>query len=371
MQKRTALPLIAALAAGIAGTGGWYWWAELRFVERTDNAYLRGDLATVSPRVAGHVAAVEAGDNRPLRRGDVLVRLDERDFRARAAEAEARLEARRAAVRGLEGELRVQATRTREAEAALASVAAQAVRAEADLARYARLAERRNASAQQLESARADAERDRAAVAAAEAGLEATRDGVPVLEARRAAAESERAMAEAALELARSDLENSVLRAPIDGVVGNRGVQVGDYVRVGARLMAVVPVAELYVEANFKETQLRRVRVGAPVRLRVDAYPDTPIDGTVVSLAPASGSTFSLLPAENATGNFTKVVQRVPVRIELPPDHPLRGLLRPGLSVVVTADLRRGEAGGTGGRVMTGVAQAAEPPPSPPGAPGR
>lgn len=356
MQKRFALPLAGLLLAA-AGAGGWRWWTDLRFLETTDNAYLRGDLSTVSPKVAGYVAAVPVADNQPVRRGEVLVRLEDRDLSARVAEAAARLDARAAAVLGLASELKVQGTRVREAEAGLASARAQLARAEADLARYARLAERRNASAQQLGAARAEAERDRALVAAAEAGLEAARDQIPVLDARRAAAEAERGMAEAALELARLDLDNGVLRAPVDGIVGNRSVQVGDYVKVGSRLMTVVPADGLHVEANFKETQLGGLRVGAPVRLEVDAYPGSVIEGTVASLAPASGSTFSLLPAENATGNFTKIVQRVPVRIELPREHPLRGLLRPGLSVVVTADARA-PVPGDGGETDTARASA-------------
>ena len=180
-----------------------------------------------------------------------------------------------------------------------------------------------------------------AAVAAAEASLEAARDQIAVIDASRATAEAERAMAQAALELARIDLEHAMLRAPIDGVIGNKRVQVGDYLKVGQQLMTIVPLDELYVEANFKETQLAGMRVGDEVRLEVDAYPETPLTGTIESLAPATGSTFSLLPPENATGNFTKVVQRVPVRITLPADNPLTGLLRPGLSVVVTADRRR------------------------------
>lgn len=349
---RSDSPPLAGLLLAAAGAGGWRWWTDLRFVETTDNVYLRGDLSTVSPKVAGYVAAVPVADNQPVRRGEVLVRLEDRDLSARVAEAAARLDARAAAILGLASELKVQGTRIREAEAGLSSARAQLARAEADLERYARLAERRNASAQQLGVARAEAERDRALVAAAEAGLEAARDQLPVLDARRAAAEAERgvaaaaAAAAAALELARLDLENGVLRAPADGIVGNRSVQVGDYVKVGARLMTVVPVDGLHVEANFKETQLGGLRVGAPVRLEADAYPGSVIEGTVASLAPASGSTFSLLPAENATGNFTKIVQRVPVRIELPREHPLRGLLRPGLSVVVTADARAPVPGG-------------------------
>ena len=339
MKKSLGLPVLLLLLAA-AGFGGWYWWAELRFLETTDNAYVEGDLSVISPRIAGYVADNEAVENRPVRHGEVLLRLDDRDLRARVDEAAAALRSREAAIATAQSQLKVQATRIREAEATLASAAAQASWTQSDFERYSRLAERRNASEQTLGQARVDADRARAAVA--EASLEAARDQIAVIDAARATAEAERAMAQAALELARIDLEHATLRAPIDGVIGNKRVQVGDYLKVGQQLMTIVPLDKLYVEANFKETQLAGMRVGDEVRLEVDAYPETPLTGMIESLAPASGSTFSLLPPENATGNFTKVVQRVPVRIRLPLTNPLTGLLRPGLSVVVTADRRQG-----------------------------
>ena len=340
MKKSLGLPVLLLLLAA-AGFGGWYWWAELRFLETTDNAYVEGDLSVISPRIAGYVADIEAVENRPVRHGEVLLRLDDRDLRARVDEAAAALRSREAAIATAQSQLKVQATRIREAEATLASAAAQASWTQSDFERYSRLAERRNASEQTLGQARVDADRARAAVAP-EASLEAARDQIAVIDAARATAEAERAMAQAALELARIDLEHATLRAPIDGVIGNKRVQVGDYLKVGQQLMTIVPLDKLYVEANFKETQLAGMRVGDEVRLEVDAYPETPLTGMIESLAPASGSTFSLLPPENATGNFTKVVQRVPVRIRLPLTNPLTGLLRPGLSVVVTADRRQG-----------------------------
>ena len=338
MRKSVALPLLG-LALATAG-GGWYWWTELRFLESTDNAYVHADLSTVGPKVAGYVATVEVAENQPVRHGDVLVRLDDRDLRARVDQAAATLRAKAAAVATAESQLKLQDARVREAEAALASARAQAARARADFGRYDKLVERKNASVQALDAARAESVRAAAAVAAAEAALDAAHGEVAVLEARCQSAEAERAWAEAALALARIELDDAVIRAPADGVVGAKAVQSGDYVKVGQQLMAVVPLGRLYVEANFKETQLAGLRIGGHVRLKVDAYPDTPLDGTVESLAPASGSTFSLLPPENATGNFTKIVQRVPVRIALPPANPLADRLRPGLSVVVTADLR-------------------------------
>src|SRR4051794_7935613 len=357
MKKSVALPFLGLALAAAAG-GGWYWWTELRFLESTDNAYVHADLSTVGPKVAGYVATVEVAENQPARRGDVLARLDDRDLRARVDQAAATLKAKAAAVATAESQLKLQDARVREAEAALASARAQAARAQADFGRYDKLVERKNASVQALDAARAESERAAAAVVAAEAALDAAHGEVAVLEAQRDTAGAERAWAEAALELARIELDDAVIRAPADGVVGAKAVQPDDYVKVGQQLMAVVPLHRLYVEANFKETQLAGLRIGGHVRLKVDAYPDARLDGTVESLAPASGSTFSLLPPENATGNFTKIVQRVPVRIALRPDNPLADRLRPGLSVVVTADRREADA-------APSLAVSAAPPPAP------
>jgi membrane fusion protein (multidrug efflux system) len=344
MRKRLVLPTVLML--GAVAVVGWYWWTTLRFLETTNNAYVDGDLATVSPRVAGYVANVELAENHPVREGDVLVRLVDREYRARADQAAALLQAREAAMAMVDSQLGVQRLRIREAEAQLASAMAQLARAKADFDRYDRLVRRRNASVQALDAARAEAGRAEAAVTAAEASLAATQEQVLVLENQSRTARAEHAMAQAALDLARSDLDNTVIRAPIDGVIGNRSVQLGDYTKAGEQLMVIVPIDRLYVEANFKETQLRRMRVGSPVSIEVDAFPDVALEGTVESLAPASGSTFSLLPPENATGNYTKIVQRVPVRIALPAGNALAGQLRPGLSVVVTADVRRSGEGG-------------------------
>ena len=258
MKKSLGLPVLLLLLAA-AGAGGWYWWTELRFLETTDNAYVRG-------RPVGHLAqdrwlcGRHRGRREPAgaaRRGAAAPGRPA-TLRARVDEAAAALRSREAAIATAQSQLKVQATRIREAEATLASAAAQASWTQSDFERYSRLAERRNASEQTLGQARVDADRARAAVAAAEASLEAARDQIAVIDAARATAEAERAMAQAALELARIDLEHATLRAPIDGVIGNKRVQVGDYLKVGQQLMTIVPLDELYVEANFKETQLGR-----------------------------------------------------------------------------------------------------------------
>ena len=220
-------------------------------------------------------------------------------------------------------------------------------RAEADLTlarqdheRYQRLARDDFASEQRFQTATADLKKAEAGLAEAQAALASARNQTTVLEAERTKAEAEGRQAEASLDLARTNLDRTVIRAPEPGVIGNKGVRVGELVRSGDQLMALVPLPKVYVVANFKETQLDRMRPGQPVELEIDALPGSRFVGRVESFAPGTGSEFSLLPPENATGNFTKIVQRVPVRIAVPADSPLAGLLRPGLSVVASVDTR-------------------------------
>lgn len=339
MKKRVGLLLVPVLLAG-AAWGGWHWWTVARFVESTDNAYVQADITTISPRVEGYVAAVPVVDNQPIRAGDVLATIDDRDFRARVDQARARITAQEAAIANIDSRLALEQALINRAEADVAAAQADLNRAEADRRRYAALAGRDFASQQTLSNTVADAEKAQAALRRAQAALVAEKDQVAVLETEKARARATLAELSAALSLAESDLEKTVIRAPVDGVVGNQAGRVGQYVRPGTQLMAVVPVQAAYVTANFKETQIEGLRVGQKVRVEVDAFPDLAVEGRIESLSPASGAQFSLLPPENATGNFTKIVQRVPVRVALPQDGPLAGLLRPGLSVVVEVDTR-------------------------------
>ncbi|QJE74517.1 HlyD family secretion protein [Aerophototrophica crusticola] len=339
MKKRIGLLLVPVLLAG-AAWGGWHWWTVARFVESTDNAYVQADITTISPRVEGYVAAVPVVDNQPIRAGDVLASIDDRDFRARVDQARARIAAQEAAIANIDSRLSLEQALINRAEADVASAQADLNRAEADRKRYAALAGRDFASQQTLSNTVADAEKAQAALRRAQAALVAERDQVAVLETEKARARATLAELKAALSLAENDLEKTVIRAPVDGVVGNQAARVGQYVRPGTQLMAVVPVQAAYVTANFKETQIEGLRVGQKVTVAVDAFPDLKAEGRIESLSPASGAQFSLLPPENATGNFTKIVQRVPVRVSLPQDGPLAGLLRPGLSVVVEVDTR-------------------------------
>lgn len=345
----TVLVAVAAVACGA------HWWRVGRFVESTDDAYVRADVVTVSPRVAGHIAQVSVADNQAVHRGDVLLRLDDRDYRARVqraqaevAAAEAAVQAQTGAVAALDAEIARQADVIAQARAEAAGAAADAVRRTSDATRYRDLLADDATSRQRWEQSDADARKARATLAQAEAGLRVQSEQAQVLLRRRdqgqaaiAQAEAGLATAKAALALAQLDLEHTVIRAVRDGTVGQRAARAGQYVEPGAPLLALVPLDDVYVVANFKETQITRMRAGQSVEVDVDAYPGHPLHGVVDGFAPGSGAQFALLPPDNATGNFTKIVQRVPVKIRLDAAGGASAL-RPGLSVVARIDTRAG-----------------------------
>ncbi len=330
--------VLLLVAAGIALAVNWYlqvW----RYLESTDNATIQGDIAILAARLEGHVAEILVADNQHVGAGQPLIRLDDRDWRARLAEAEAAASAAAAAVETADRQVTQQDAAIAQAGAALDQARAEAVRARADAGRANSLVGGGWTSRQALDRAEADTRKADAGVAAAESAIESARAQKSVLEATAGERRAALTRAQALVEIARIDLDNTLIRAPFAGQVGNRAAQLGQFVRAGTNLIALAPEAgRLYVVANFKETQLARMRPGQPVSIRVDAM-GTSLAGHVDSLAPATGALFSLLPPENATGNFTKIVQRVPVRITL--DHPDgAALLRPGLSVVPTVDTR-------------------------------
>lgn len=327
--------LLVCLSAVALVAGGWvYARSNLTF---TDNAYIRGDMTSLAPKVAGYVTAVEVQDNQPVRAGDVLFRIDDRDYQARLAQAVANVEAAQARLANVEAETQLQQALIRQAEAQrLASVA------EMNLARKAsdrrRELIRTNAVSQaQVDESDAALSRTEAGVSAASATVEAQRQKIAVLASQHEAAVAAVAQAEAARDLAQIDLDNTVVHAPIDGVVGNRQVRIGRLVAPGTSLLDIVPVKDVWVVANFKETQIEHIRPGQHARITVDGYPDRAIEGIVDSFAPGSGSAFAMLPADNATGNFIRVVQRVPVKIRFT-SNPLPGRVVPGLSARVEID---------------------------------
>ena len=341
MKKKLILALFALVILGAGGHFGWQWWNHGRFVESTDNAYVAADMSVISSKISGYLQSLEAVENRPVKAGDVLFRIDDADFRAKLAQAEALLATRRAALDIVDRQLGTQQANIAEAEASLRSSRADLTRTDDDLRRYNQLASGQYVSTQKLETAQTDQRKAKAALDRAEAGRSAQRSQTAVLQANREQAMAMIAQAEAEVAMARLDLQNTVVRAPIDGVVGNRTAQLGQYVRPGVQLMVIVPVANAYVVANFKETQLRGLQPGQPAVIKVDAYPGKLLQAHIDSLAPASGAKFSLLPPDNATGNFTKIVQRVPVKLVIDktagdlPDY-----LVPGMSVLVEIDRR-------------------------------
>ncbi|MFN3512495.1 MAG: HlyD family secretion protein [Phenylobacterium sp.] len=334
------VPLAAAAVVVLAlAVGGGFWWIDKQRHEGTDNAFVQADKVTVAPQVDGYIAEVLVEDNSPVTAGQVVARIDPAPFRARLAQAEANAQALQAAVRGVDDRARLEQAMIAQKAAGLASASAQADLAAAELERYGHLATQGWVSPQRAQTARAAATQASAGVAEARAGLEAERRAAESLGSTRAQTLAQAQAALATVEQARIDLDRTEIRAPASGVVGARSVRPGQYVRPGSALMSVVPLGEAYVVANFKETQVARLRIGQPVTITADAFGKRKIKGRIESFAPATGSEFALIPVENAVGNFTKIAQRLPVKIAVDADSPLAGALRPGLSVKVKVDV--------------------------------
>ena len=343
---RKILPwVVGAVVLGAVAAGGVVWWRGEQAFETTDNAYVEADTVVISPQVEGYVAELLVGDNARVQPGQVLVRLDTRELEAELAQAEANLDALGAAARNVDDRRSLEQAMIAERAAAVSNAEAEARRAEADLERYQRLAGSGWVSEQRLQTVRAGSDRAQASVAQAAAALEAERRNAAALGSTKAQTLAQAAQARAAVEQARINLERAVIRAPAGGVVGGRGVRPGQFVRPGAQLMSVVPLGRTYITANFKETQVARLRLGQLVEITADAFGDQPIRGRIESFAPATGQEFALIPVENAVGNFTKVVQRLPVRIAVEPRDKLAGALRPGLSVEVKVDVQSDNTG--------------------------
>jgi membrane fusion protein (multidrug efflux system) len=340
---RPALALIAAIAIGI--TASW-WFTEGRYIESTDNAYVQGDIAVLSPRIEGDVAAIKVADNQRVHAGDPLILLDPADWRARLAQATAGAAEATAAVQTAERQVAQQQATIDAAQAAIVQAEAEQARASADANRSGTLVASGWASRQANDQAIADARKANAAVVAAEAQKAAAEQQLAVLSAQVLQAKAREQNTAATVQLAENNMAYTVIRAPFDGIVGNRVAELGQHVTPTSLLIAVAPIREhLYVVANFKETQLRRMQPGMKVRLTPDIDSDAAVNGRVDSLAPATGALFSLLPPENATGNFTKVVQRVPVKLAIDPvDAKTAHWLRAGLSVTAEVDTRGPDA---------------------------
>ncbi len=339
-RKRLILGTLALAALGFVGWKGWHWLTEGRFLISTDDAYVKAETVTIAPRASGFVTEVRVSDLQHVKRGDVLAVIDPGDAELAVKAAEGKLATQDATLGRIDAQIVAAKAGIDQAEANLAAARSDVARTEADFRRASTLVKSSAGTQQALDTALAARDRTAAGVAVAVAGLENARASLAVVEGQRREAASVRNELAVALDKARRDQSFTEVRAPIDGVVGNKAVQVGMYVVPGTRLLALVPLDEVYVEANYKETQIGDIRPGARAVLAVDGVPGRHIEGRVVGLSPATGAQFSLLPPENATGNFTKIVQRVPVRIAVPAEVAREGLLRAGMSVEADVDTR-------------------------------
>jgi membrane fusion protein (multidrug efflux system) len=341
-RKLFLMPLGALVLAGAAWFG-WNYWTVGRFQESTDDAYVKADSTIVAPKVSGYLAEVLVADNQAVTAGQPLARIDNRDYAVALDQAKADVAAAQADIANAEAAIQQQGAAIDQARATVAVDQANLTFAQQQYDRYTALAKSGNGSVQQaqqvtsnIESTKATLQRDQAAVTAAEKQLD-------VLRAQRDKANATLKHDQAVQGQAELNVSYTTITAPLAGTVGNRSLRVGQYVQAGTQLMAVVPLSETYIVANFKETQLTDVKRGQPVDISVDMFPDADIHGHVDSLAPASGQEFALLPPDNATGNFTKIVQRIPVKVVLDRNDPLAGELRPGMSVIATIDTKQAD----------------------------
>ncbi len=353
-----SLGVIAALAIG--GVYGADWWERQQYIVTTDNAYVRAHLTVISPEIDAHVETVHVVANDFVRAGDILVTFSASSYeaavdtaRAELAAAEADLTNGQASIENVTARRQLQHALIAQADARLASERAAAEQAGRDLERYERLMERQTGSRQKFEEALTARRQATAAVARAEAEQQAAREALTVIDSEMGQMDADIARrqamvarAEARLDQAELALSDTLVISPVDGFIGNRKVEPGMYMEAGWPMMSVIPTSEIWVTANFKETQVRRLRSGQIAELRIDAFPDQPVEGRVDSLGAASAAEFSLLPAQNAAGNFVKVVQRIPVRILFDVPPALEGRIVPGMSVIVTVDTQTAPEGG-------------------------
>jgi membrane fusion protein (multidrug efflux system) len=345
-RLRSRLLIGAAALVLIAGAAyGGRWFLVGRFLESTDNAYLQADNAVVAPKVAGYITTVEVDDNQTVAAGQVLARIDDRDYRIDLAQSEADVAQADAEMDNIAAQIEQQKARMAQMTAGLAQSGASAEFARQEATRFGGLIGSGAVSLKQAQQAQSEQKRANAAVAESQAMQDEAHKQIAVLESARSKAAAMLKRAQAGLEQAQLRLSYTTLTAPIAGAIGDRSVRVGQYVQPGSRLLTIVPIQDVYLVANFKETQLRGVYRGERVKISLDMYPGQDVTGTVDSMAPGTGAQFALLPAENATGNFTKIVQRVPVKILIDRDS-LGGVeIRPGLSAVATVDTRTAPSG--------------------------
>ena len=338
--KRGALLVVGA---AVVGTGLWYgvdWWRNGRFIVSTDDAYVGAEMATVSAKLSANIASVSARQNQEVKAGQPLVALDDGDWRIALDSARAKSATAQATLARIDSQVEAARAAQLQAQAQQNSAEAAVTRTTADFDRANSLAAKSYGSQATLDAATAARDQAVAAVASAKAGVVQAQANIKVLEAQRIEAARQIDELKVAEQKAERDLSFMKIAAPIDGVIANTNVQIGDLVGAGKRLMSIVPLDQVYVDANFKETQVGPLKRGDKASITVDALPGQVFHGTVSGIAGGTGSVFTLLPPDNATDNFTKIVQRVQVRIALDPASTAKHALRPGMSVVVSIDPR-------------------------------
>lgn len=336
-----AVGLVSALAA--ASYAGYYTLVG-RFYVATDDAYVRANNTMLGARVSGHISSILARDNSLVQAGDIILRIDDGDYKIAVDAAATRIATQQATIDRIGRQVAALDSQVVQAEAQLVSAEAGLKRAELDYERQQALSNKGFASHATFETSEAGRDQGAAAVKAGQAAYDVAVSNVDVAKAQQAEAQAQLAELKTTLAKAERDLSFTAVRAPVEGIFSNRLVSAGDFVAVGQRLGNVVPLDDVYIDANFKETQLKRIRPGQPVTIKVDAYGMRKFSGVVDSIAAGSGSVFTLLPPDNATGNFTKIVQRVPVRIRVPKAVAKQNLLRAGMSVYATVDTNKGAA---------------------------
>jgi membrane fusion protein (multidrug efflux system) len=333
-----ALLVLAAIGYGV------YFVLVGRFYVSTDDAYVRANNTTLGARVSGHVAAILPRDNSMVRTGDVIFRIDDGDYRIAVESARSKIATQQATIDRIGRQVTALESAVEQTKAQLTSAEAALKRADLDFERQQALSTKGFASRATFEVSEASRDQGAAAVRMAQAAYEAARDNVEVTKAQQGEARAQLAELQTQLAKAERDLAFTSVRAPIEGTFSNRLVNAGDFIQAGQRLANIVPLDDVFIDANYKETQLKRIRPGQPVKISVDAYGHRKFAGVVDSISPAAGSVFTLLPPDNATGNFTKIVQRLPVRIRVPKEVARQNLLRAGMSVYTTVDTREGAA---------------------------
>jgi membrane fusion protein, multidrug efflux system len=341
-KKKKILLGVGALLAVAAIYYGVNYYLVGRFIVSTDDAYVRASNTTLGARVSGHIAQILPGDNVAVKAGEVIFRIDDGDYRIAVDAAKRKIATQQATIERIGRQVSAQQSAVEQANAQLTSAQAMAKRADLDYTRQEALSTKGFASRATYETSQASKDQAVASVQAAQAAADAARDNVEVTKAQQNEARAQLAELQSALDKAERDFDFTTVKAPVDGIFSNRLVSTGDFISAGQRLGNVVPLNDVYIDANFKETQLRRLKPGQPVSIELDADSSRSIEGTVESLAPAAGSVFTLLPPDNATGNFTKIVQRVPVRLKGPADVAKENLLRAGMSVYVRVNTKPG-----------------------------